>query len=164
MSPSFNWTAHGYTDEQLKSFVWDLGKAGFLIQLISLAGLHSTAVVTGKCRTSPGCLGKCRTDLSCSPTAELAKRFKTDGMLAYVELIQKKEKEIGCDVFTHQKWSGASYSDRVLNGASHTHTLGLWRTDAQRLTRCTDHSRRCWVVCDCRRRQGLDRAHFLDAF
>lgn len=39
-------------------------------------------------------------------------------MLAYVELIQKKEKEIGCDVFTHQKWSGASYSDRVLNGAS----------------------------------------------
>lgn len=37
-------------------------------------------------------------------------------MLAYVDLIQKKEKAIGCDVFTHQKWSGASYSDRVLNG------------------------------------------------
>ena len=52
------------------------------------------------------------------PAAELAKRFKTDGMLAYVDLIQKKEKAIGCDVFTHQKWSGASYSDRVLNGTS----------------------------------------------
>lgn len=50
--------------------------------------------------------------------AELAARFKTEGMLAYVELIQQKEKDIGCDVFTHQKWSGASYSDRVLNGAS----------------------------------------------
>lgn len=25
-------------------------------------------------------------------------------MLAYVELIQRKEKEIGCDVLTHQKW------------------------------------------------------------
>jgi len=25
-------------------------------------------------------------------------------MLAYVNLIQKKEKEIGCDVLTHQKW------------------------------------------------------------
>ncbi|GAA5986416.1 hypothetical protein JCM10908_003746 [Rhodotorula pacifica] len=96
LSPSFNWGAHGFTDEQLKSFVWDLGKAGFLIQLISLAGLHSTAVVT----------------------AELAKRFKTEGMLAYVDLIQKKEKEIGCDVFTHQKWSGASYSDRVLNAVA----------------------------------------------
>lgn len=46
----------------------------------------------------------------------MAKRFKTEGMKAYVELIQEKEKEIGCDVFTHQKWSGASYSDRVLNG------------------------------------------------
>ncbi len=37
-------------------------------------------------------------------TAELSSRFKKDGMLAYVELIQRKEKEIGCDVLTHQKW------------------------------------------------------------
>ena len=35
-------------------------------------------------------------------------------MLAYVELIQRREKEIGCDVLTHQKWSGASYVDRIL--------------------------------------------------
>lgn len=25
-------------------------------------------------------------------------------MLAYVDLVQRKEKEIGCDVLTHQKW------------------------------------------------------------
>jgi hypothetical protein len=25
-------------------------------------------------------------------------------MLAYVQLVQRKEKEIGCDVLTHQKW------------------------------------------------------------
>jgi len=36
--------------------------------------------------------------------AELAQRFKSDGMLAYVDLVQRKEKEIGCDVLTHQKW------------------------------------------------------------
>ena len=36
--------------------------------------------------------------------AELAARFKSDGMLAYVNMIQKREKEIGCDVLTHQKW------------------------------------------------------------
>lgn len=47
LSPSFNWGAHGFTNEQLKSFIWDLGKSGFVLQLISLAGLHSTAVVTG---------------------------------------------------------------------------------------------------------------------
>ncbi|KAM0749141.1 isocitrate lyase and phosphorylmutase [Meredithblackwellia eburnea MCA 4105] len=96
LSPSFNWSAHGFNDAQLKSFIWDLGKSGFALQLISLAGLHSTAVVT----------------------AELAERYKRDGMLAYVELIQRKEKEIGCDVLTHQKWSGASYIDRVLGAVS----------------------------------------------
>jgi hypothetical protein len=26
-------------------------------------------------------------------------------MLAYVQLVQCKEKELGCDVLTHQKWS-----------------------------------------------------------
>ena len=50
----------------------------------------------------------------CLLAAELAQRYKTDGMLAYVELIQRREKEIGCDVLTHQKWSGASYVDRIL--------------------------------------------------
>ncbi len=39
-----------------------------------------------------------------SLSAELAARYKTDGMLAYVELVQRKEKELGCDVLTHQKW------------------------------------------------------------
>lgn len=37
-------------------------------------------------------------------TAELAARYKEEGMLAYVNLIQRREKEIGCDVLTHQKW------------------------------------------------------------
>ena len=37
-------------------------------------------------------------------TAELAAQFEKDGMLAYVNLVQRKEKEIGCDVLTHQKW------------------------------------------------------------
>ena len=45
--------------------------------------------------------------ISC--VAELARAFKTDGMLAYVNLIQKKEKEIGCDVLTHQKWYAIIY-------------------------------------------------------
>jgi isocitrate lyase len=96
LSPSFNWSKHGFSDAQLKSFVWDLAKEGFLFQLISLAGLHSGAVAT----------------------AELAQQFKEDGMLAYVNLVQKKEKEIGCDVLTHQKWSGANYIDRILQSVS----------------------------------------------
>lgn len=72
----------------------------FVLQLISLAGLHLNAVTAGACnhRMLP------TTFTLTSWTAELASAFKTDGMLAYVNLIQKKEKEIGCDVLTHQKW------------------------------------------------------------
>ncbi|KAL6304898.1 isocitrate lyase and phosphorylmutase [Sparassis latifolia] len=106
LSPSFNWSAQGFSDSDLKNFVWDLGKEGFVLQLISLAGLH----------------------LNAAATAELAARYKTDGMLAYVELVQRKEKALGCDVLTHQKWSGANYIDRILTtvsaGSSSTSAVG----------------------------------------
>ncbi|CAE6528993.1 unnamed protein product [Rhizoctonia solani] len=101
----------GNTENDLKNFVWDLAKEGFVLQLISLAGLHSTAMVT----------------------AELAERYKRDGMLAYVELIQRREKELGVDVLTHQKWSGAPYIDRVLStissGSSSTSGMGKDSTE-----------------------------------
>ncbi|EPQ26445.1 uncharacterized protein PFL1_06093 [Pseudozyma flocculosa PF-1] len=111
LSPSFNWSAHGFSDQDLKNFVWDLAKSGFVFQLISLAGLHSTGAMTW----------------------ELSKRFKDDGMLAYVELVQRKEKELGCDVLTHQKWSGAAYVDRMLqtvsSGSSATQAMGADSTE-----------------------------------
>lgn len=47
LSPSFNWAAHGFSEQDLKNFIWDLGKEGFVLQLISLAGLHSGATITG---------------------------------------------------------------------------------------------------------------------
>jgi isocitrate lyase len=92
LSPSFNWAGHGFTDADLKEFCYELGKAGFVLQLISLAGLHSTAAIT----------------------CELAKGFNENGMLAYVDLIQRREKAVGTDVLTHQKWSGANYIDGIL--------------------------------------------------
>ena len=92
LSPSFNWSGQGFTDADLKEFCFELAKAGFVLQLVSLAGLHSTAAIT----------------------CELATRFKDDGMLAYVDLVQRKEKAVGTDVLTHQKWSGANYIDGIL--------------------------------------------------
>lgn len=113
LSPSFNWAAQGFSDADLKNFVWELAKEGFVLQLISLAGLH----------------------LNAAATCELASRFKTDGMLAYVDLVQKKEKALGCDVLTHQKWSGANYIDRILNtvsaGSSSTSAIGKDSTEHQ---------------------------------
>ena len=113
LSPSFNWMAHGFTPETLKSFIWDIAKEGFVLQLVSLAGLHSTATIS----------------------SELARKFKTDGMSAYVELVQKREKELGVDVLTHQKWSGASYVDAILghiqSGSSGSKSMGDGNTEDQ---------------------------------
>ncbi|KAL8687842.1 MAG: hypothetical protein Q9218_006096 [Villophora microphyllina] len=112
LSPSFNWMGQGFDEASLKSFIWDLAKHGFVLQLISLAGLHSNATVT----------------------AELARDFKTDGMLAYVKLIQRREKELGVDVLTHQKWSGAAYTDGMLgaiqSGSSGSKSMGEGNTEA----------------------------------
>ncbi len=111
LSPSFNWMGQGFDDTTLKSFIWDLAKHGFVLQLISLAGLHSTATVT----------------------AELSRDFKKDGMLAYVKLIQRREKELGVDVLTHQKWSGAAYVDGILgaiqSGSSGSKSMGEGNTE-----------------------------------
>ncbi|MCJ1346478.1 hypothetical protein MMC31_004695 [Peltigera leucophlebia] len=111
LSPSFNWIGKGFTDASLKSFIWDLAKHGFTLQLVSLAGLHSTAAAT----------------------FELSKSFQRDGMLAYVKLVQAREKELGVDVLMHQKWSGAAYVDGVLgaiqSGNSATKVLGEGNTE-----------------------------------
>ncbi|KAK8016763.1 isocitrate lyase [Apiospora rasikravindrae] len=96
-----------------RSFIWDIAREGFVLQLISLAGLHSTATITN----------------------ELAKAYKDEGMLAYVNLVQRREKELGCDVLTHQKWSGASYIDGILgaiqSGSSGTKGMGEGNTEGQ---------------------------------
>ncbi|KAG8219427.1 isocitrate lyase [Butyriboletus roseoflavus] len=106
LSPSFNWLDRGFTKDDLRNFIWELGKEGFVLQLISLAGVHSNAVTT----------------------AELAERYETEGMLAYVDLVQRKEKDIQCDVLTHQKWSGANYVDSIIQtvsaGSSSTSAIG----------------------------------------
>jgi len=111
LSPSFNWMGQSFDEASLKSFIWDLAKHGFVLQLISLAGLHSTATIT----------------------AELSRDFKKDGMLAYVKLIQRREKELGVDVLTHQKWSGAAYVDGMLgaiqSGSSGSKSMGEGNTE-----------------------------------
>ena len=92
-----------------------------MLQLISLAGLHSNATIT----------------------SELSRRFKDEGMLAYVNLVQRREKELGVDVLTHQKWSGANYMDGILgaiqSGSSGSKSMGQGNTEAGRLL----HYQRC---------------------
>ncbi|KAE8314236.1 isocitrate lyase [Aspergillus transmontanensis] len=111
LSPSFNWMGQGFTEETLKSFIWDLAPHGFVLQLISLAGLHTNATVT----------------------TELSRAFKDEGMLAYVRQVQAREKELGVEVLTHQKWSGAPYMDGILgaiqSGNSSNKSMGDGNTE-----------------------------------
>lgn len=41
LSPSFNWMGHGFSEEQLKNFIWDLGKEGYVICASSRASYVS---------------------------------------------------------------------------------------------------------------------------
>jgi len=113
LSPSFNWDAAGLGEKEMKNYVWELGKLGFVWQFITLAGLHSNAYIS---------------DL-------FARNFAKEGMKAYVELIQRRERDIGCDVLTHQKWSGAAYMDNMLmtvtGGVSSTAAMGKGVTETQ---------------------------------
>lgn len=96
----------------LKNHLSLLTQPRFVLQLISLAGLHSNATIA----------------------TELSRGFKEDGMLSYVNLVQGREKQLGVDVLTHQKWSGASYIDgilgSILSGSSSNKSMGDGNTES----------------------------------
>ncbi|KAG0481532.1 hypothetical protein HPP92_012390 [Vanilla planifolia] len=56
-------------------------------------------------------------------------------MLAYVERIQREERNNGVETLAHQKWSGANYYDRYLKtvqgGISSTAAMGKGVTEEQ---------------------------------
>lgn len=113
LSPSFNWEAAGLTEKDMEDYVWDLGKLGFVWQFITLGGLHSNAYIS---------------DL-------FAQNFAKTGMKAYVEIVQRRERELGCDTLKHQKWSGADYADNLIKtvtgGVSSTAAMGTGVTESQ---------------------------------
>ncbi|KAL0581028.1 isocitrate lyase 1 [Marasmius crinis-equi] len=113
LSPSFNWDAAGLSEKEMEAYVWELGKLGFVWQFITLGGLHSNGYIS---------------DL-------FAQEFAKTGMKAYVTLIQRKERELGTDVLTHQKWSGANYADNLIKtvtgGVSSTSAMGAGVTESQ---------------------------------
>lgn len=113
LSPSFNWDASGMTDAQIGNFNDDLGRLGYVWQFITLAGFHSNGLIV----------------------TELARDFGDRGMIAFVENIQRKEREAKIELLTHQKWSGAELVDQMVNvasgGVSSTAAMGAGVTEAQ---------------------------------
>lgn len=112
LSPSFNWSAAMSASEQ-ETYIARLAKLGYCWQFITLAGLHSSALISD----------------------QFSAAFAQRGMRAYAELVQDPEVERGCDVVTHQKWSGANYVDNLLKmvtgGVSSTSAMGEGVTEVQ---------------------------------
>ncbi|KAI8805256.1 isocitrate lyase [Cladochytrium replicatum] len=113
LSPSFNWDAAGMKDEQIRSFIDDLGALGFTWQFITLAGFHSNGLIT---------------DI-------FARDYASRKMLAYVEGIQRQERANGVELLAHQKWSGAEYMDALIKtvqgGVASTAAMGKGVTEDQ---------------------------------
>lgn len=113
LSPSFNWDKADMSDLQIGSFVEDLAKLGYVWQFITLAGLHVNSLAIDT----------------------FAKDFKQRGMLAYVQGVQRKERELGVETLAHQKWAGADYTDELMkvctNGTSSTAAMGNGVTESQ---------------------------------
>ncbi|KAI1468097.1 isocitrate lyase [Daldinia caldariorum] len=112
LSPSFNWKAAMPRDEQ-ETYIRRLAKLGYCWQFITLAGLHTTALISDR----------------------FARAYAEVGMRAYGELVQEPEMEGGVDVVKHQKWSGATYVDElqkmVTGGVSSTAAMGKGVTEDQ---------------------------------
>merc|ERR1711997_336488 len=113
LSPSFNWDTAGMTDAQMESFIWDLAKLGFCWQFITLAGFHCDALSI---------------DI-------FARDYAKRGAAAYVQLIQRQERENKVETLTHQKWSGSEIVDEMGNiisgGTSSTGIMSAGVTEKQ---------------------------------
>lgn len=113
LSPSFNWDAAGMSDAEIRTFIADLGRLGFCWQFITLAGFHSDS------------LGITR----------FARDYADRGMLAYVEGVQRAERNEGVETLKHQGWSGTDLVDAMQNtitsGLSSTNTMGHGVTESQ---------------------------------
>ena len=96
LSPSFNWDKMNMTEEELEQFIPSMAQLGYVWQFITLAGFHMDALVS----------------------EVFARNYEKDGILAYVQYVQRREKEEKVDQLLHQKWSGANLKDREVNLAT----------------------------------------------
>ena len=94
LSPSFNWSGvKSMTDEVIRNFQNELGKRGFAWHFITLAGFHANALAID----------------------QFAKAYSgPDGVLAYVQMVQREESRLGVETLLHQKWSGAELADKIM--------------------------------------------------
>jgi len=86
---------------------------GYVWQFVTLAGFHSNGLAI----------------------TEFARSFSDEGIMAYINMVQRRERELGIELIKHQKWSGAELVDQMIlvasGGSSSTKSMGDASTENQ---------------------------------
>ena len=95
LSPSWNWDAWGFTDEQIGNFADRLGKMGYVFNFITYAGHQTEALMNGR----------------------LARALNEEGVLGFVRLIQRALRLANDPAQYPQTFVGGPWADRFRRSA-----------------------------------------------
>ena len=95
LSPSWNWDAWGFTDDQIRSFAAELGKMGYVFNFITYGGHQTEALMNGR----------------------LARALKEEGVLGFVRLIQRALRLANDPAQYPQTFVGGDWADRFRRAA-----------------------------------------------
>ena len=113
LSPSWNWDAWGFTDDQIRSFAGELGKMGYVFNFITYAGHQGEALMNGR----------------------LARALREEGVLGFVRLIQRALRLANDPAQYPQTFVGGPWADRFRRAARGpsltTSSMGGKSTEAQ---------------------------------
>ncbi len=113
LSPSWNWDAWGFTDDQIRGFAHELGKMGYVFNFITYGGHQTEALMNGR----------------------LARALKEEGVLGFVRLVQRALRLANDPAQYPQTFVGGDLADRfrrAARGASlTTSSMGGKSTETQ---------------------------------
>ena len=95
LSPSWNWDAWGFTDDQIRSYANELGKMGYVFNFITYGGHQTEALMNGR----------------------LARAIREEGVLGFVRLIQRALRLANDPAQYPQTFVGGGWSDRFRRAA-----------------------------------------------
>jgi isocitrate lyase len=95
LSPSWNWDAWGFTDDQIRSFAGELGKLGYVFNFITYGGHQTEALMNGR----------------------LARALREEGVLGFVRLIQRSLRLANDPAQYPQTFVGGEWADRFRRAA-----------------------------------------------
>jgi isocitrate lyase len=95
LSPSWNWDAWGFTDDQIRGFAQELGKMGYVFNFITYGGHQTEALMNGR----------------------LARALKEEGVLGFVRLIQRALRLANDPAQYPQTFVGGDWADRFRRAA-----------------------------------------------